>query len=611
MLTSQSLFLAIGTSACIRADSGGKSSQIVSAGRLLALALGIVIAPAFAAPPLAGPPPLDFVPGRLLIQQRAGLSDVEVDKILKPHGGKRVGKINGINVHVVQLPAQANSKAVAALLAKNKHFKFVEQDQILAPGGTTDDPSLASQWHLAKVGAQAAWDTSTGSEVIIAILDTGVDASHPDLFAQMVPGWNSYDNNGDSSDVHGHGTAVAGTAAASGNNAIGVASVAYGSKIMPVRISDPSGYGYFSTMASGLTWAADHGARVANISYENVASSSTVESAAQYLKSKGGLTVICAGNSGTLQTVASSGNLVVVSATNSSDARTSWSNYGAYVDIAAPGQSVLTTSRGGGYGQWSGTSFASPIVAGTAALMMAANPALPADQVQSLLYSTSVDLGTAGRDDYYGAGRVDAAQATLAAATTTAFDTQAPTVAISAPAGGKVAGLVAVDVAASDDVGVVSVDLVVNGSKYATDTTAPHGFSWDTTAIADGPATLIAYAYDAAGNYTGSQPVSVTVANGAAAADTVPPTVVFSAPANGATVSKVVRIEGVADDNLGVNGVTQSLFIDGELNTTVSGGTLSARWNTKKASAGNHLLTLTARDAAGNSASKSIIVVVR
>ncbi len=591
--------------------SHGAAARLLIGGRTMAFLLAVVAAPAVGAPPMAGPQQPAYAPGRLLIQQRAGLSDAEVDKALKPHGGKRVAKIKGINVHVVQLPTQANAAAVAAALAKNKHFKYVEQDRILAPAGTTNDPSLASQWHLAKIGAQGAWDTSTGSDVIIAILDTGVDGNHPDLAAQMIPGWNAYDSNGDSSDVHGHGTAVAGTAAAAGNNAIGIASVAYRSKLMPVRVSDPSGYAYFSTMASGLTWAADHGAKVANISFENVAGSSTIDSAAQYLKGKGGLTVVCAGNSGTLQTVAPTGNLMIVSATDSNDAITSWSNYGSYVNLAAPGQTILTTNRGGGYSQWWGTSFASPVVAGTVALMMAANPALLTSQVQSLLYSSSVDLGSAGKDIYYGSGRVDAARATQAAAAASAADTQAPTVAISAPTGGKVSGLVVVNVAANDDTGVARVDLVVNGTNFATDTTSPHGFSWDTTSIADGPATLIAYAYDAAGNHTGSQPVSVTVANAVATPDTTAPTVSFAAPANGAMVTRVVSIVGMASDNFGASGITQTLKIDGVVASTASGGSLSSNWNTKKAIAGTHTLTLTARDVAGNSSSTSITVVVK
>jgi thermitase len=113
---------------------------------------------AFAAPPAAANQ-TQYVPGHLLIQQRAGLSEAEVDKALKAHGGKRIGKIDRINLHLVQLPAQANTEAIAAALARNKHFKFVELDRIFAPAGTTNDPSLASQWHLAKIGAPTAWDS--------------------------------------------------------------------------------------------------------------------------------------------------------------------------------------------------------------------------------------------------------------------------------------------------------------------------------------------------------------------------------------------------------------------------------------------------------------------
>lgn len=575
-------------------------------GHFAVLVFGVAALPAFAAPPAAQQFP--FVPGRLLVQQRAGLSDKEVDSALRPHGGQRVAKIEGINVHVVQLPAQANTAAVAVALAENQHFKFVELDRILPLAGTTNDPSLASQWHLAKIGAPTAWDTTAGNDIIIAILDTGVDGSHPDLAAQMVAGWNAYDNNADASDVYGHGTAVAGTAAAAGNNAIGVASVAYLSRIMPIRVSDTAGYATGSAIASGLTWAADHGAKVANISFEGVPGNVTIDSAAQYLKGKGGLTVVAAGNGGANQNLISTGNMVVVSATDSNDLITSWSNYGSYINLAAPGTPILTTNRGGTYGQWWGTSFSSPIVAGTAALMMAANRALPGSQVQSLLYSTAVDLGSAGKDLYYGSGRVNAAAATQAATTATATDTQAPTVAISAPTGGTVSGLVAVNVVASDNVGVARVDLVVNGTTYATDTTSPYGFSWDTRQLADGAATLKAYAYDAVGNYTGAQAVSVTVSNTPTTPDTIAPTVAIASPRNGATVSGSVSITGTASDNLGASGITLSLSIDGKVTTTVIGGSLSSNWNTRRVAAGSHLLTLTARDAAGNTSNTTITV---
>src|SRR5439155_6843873 len=185
-----------------------------------------------------------------------------------------------------------------------------------------------SEWHLTTINAPTAWDTATGSGITIAILDTGVDGTHPDLAAHMVSGWNFYDNNSDTSDVYGHGTLVAGTAAAVVNNGVGVAGVAGNASIMPVRISDPTGYAYWSTVASGLTWAADHGARVANISY-SVAGSSTVISAANYFRSKGGVVAVSAGNTGALDSTSPTSSMLVVSATDSSNGVASFSTYGS------------------------------------------------------------------------------------------------------------------------------------------------------------------------------------------------------------------------------------------------------------------------------------------
>lgn len=594
--------------------SPGRVANARHAGQWLALALGLAPLAVTAAPPATQGQQKQFVPGRLLIQPRAGLSDAEIDKALRAHGGRRLAKIGAINVHVVELPAQANIDTAAAALARNAHFKFVERDRIFPPAATTNDPSLADQWHLTKIGAPTAWDTSTGNNLVIAILDSGVDGSHPDLVARMIGGWNAYDNNYQTADVTGHGTLVAGTAAATGNNAVGVASVAYAARIMPVRISDANGYAASSTIASGLTWAADNGARVANISF-GVAGYATVESAAQYFKGKGGLTMVAAGNDGALLNTYPSGNMVVVSATDINDQKTAWSNYGPFVSIAAPGENIVTTARGGGYASASGTSVSSPVVAGAAAVMMAANPALPNTQIESLLYSTSVDLGAAGRDDYYGAGRVNVGAAAQAAASSTATDTQSPTVSITAPqTGATVSGLVAVDVAASDNVGVARVDLVVNGSgTYATDSTTPYGFSWDTKSLPNGTATLKAYAYDAAGNYAGSQVVSVTVSNGSATGDTSPPSnVAFSSPVNGAKVSGNVAVKGSASDNMGTAGLTLALSIDGKAMATATGGSLSYTWNTRKLTSGSsHLLTLTATDAAGNASGASISVTIK
>lgn len=581
----------------------------------LAVVLGAALLPAqaFAADEA------QWVPGRLLVQPRAGLPEAEFEKIVKQHGGKQVGKIEGINVRIIQLPPQASEKAVEALLKRNKHLEFAERDMIVMPE-SSDDPYYSSAWHLPKINAPLAWNVTDGNGVTIAILDSGVDPAHPDLAAKLVPGYNFYDNNTNTVDVYGHGTKVAGAAAALTNNAVGVAGVAGASRIMPLRISSTTGGATYSNMARAVTWAADNGAKVANISYQSVSGSSTVHSAAQYMKGKGGLTVVAAGNTGVEQTFTPSDTLISVSATSSSDALASWSSYGSYVDVAAPGTGIWTTVNGGGYGAVNGTSFASPVTAGVVALMMAANASLGPADIEKLLFSTALDLGSAGVDKQYGHGRIDAAAAVQAATATVSRDTSAPSVSFASPTNGStVSGIVAVDVTASDNLGVARVELLVNGAKFATDTTAPFGFSWDSTTVADGGVTLTAQAYDAAGNFA-SRAVNVTVANAVAtpdpeptldsgektSADTIAPTPTISNPGEGSKVDGNVNVQGSAQDDVGVQ--KMRLFINGELVSSVNGGSLSYRWNTRKLASGNHTLVLEAEDAAGNRGSRSVSV---
>ncbi|TDP71558.1 MHFG family PEP-CTERM protein [Roseateles toxinivorans] len=562
-------------------------------------------------PPGAGPAQDSFAKGRILVMTRAGLSEKELARILGPHGGKgrRLGRSD---IFIVDLPAQASETAVSTLLAKHPQLKFAELDRRIAPALVTNDPYLGSQWHLSKIGAAAAWDGSQGNGTTIAVLDTGVDGTHPDLTARMVAGWNFYDNNADASDPVGHGTAVAGAAAASSNNAVGVAGVAGLARIMPVRISDPSGYAYWSTVAQGLTWAADQGAKVANISFNGVASSLAVQNAAQYMKNKGGLVVVAAGNNGIDENLTPTSTMIVVSATGQNDLRTSWSSYGGFVTLAAPGQDIWTTTKGGGYQAWWGTSLASPVVAGVVAQMLSAKPTLSNLQQEGLLYASATDLGTAGRDPYYGHGRVNAAAAVQASlAASPPADTQAPSASITSPSGGAtVSAWVAVNASATDNVGVARVELRVNGSTVATDSSAPYGFSWDSTTVPNGMVNLVAQAFDAAGNSAGSATIAVNVANGVAiVADVTPPVLNLSNPTNGAKLSgNTVSVTVNATDNSGAAGISQTLYIDGAQVASGSGGSLSYNWNIRKAAAGAHTIKAVAKDAASNTATQSISV---
>ncbi|GAB4252820.1 S8 family serine peptidase [Deferrisoma sp.] len=561
----------------------------------------------FLAPPsLAGPQPRP-VPGRILVQAKAGAPDAAVQAAVQAHGGRVKAKIRGIRAHVVEVPPQAQ-EAVLQALRHNPHVSFAEPDMAVPPEGVPDDPRYPSQWHLPAVGAPPAWDTSRGEDVVIAVLDTGVDGGHPDLAGRMVPGWNFYDQNADTSDVHGHGTWVAGTAAATLGNALGVAGLAGRASVMPVRIAGPDGWAYWSTVAQGITWAADHGARVANVSYNGVAGSSTVQSAARYLRGKGGLVVVAAGNSGGREAYADSPDLLAVSATTASDARASFSSYGAYVDLAAPGTSILTTARGGGYQTVQGTSFASPLVAAAAALLWSVNPALAPSDVETILFQTAADLGDPGWDEWYGHGRLDAAAAVELALSADPVDTQAPWVSIASPTGGTVAGTVEVAVEAGDNVGVTRVDLRVNGQLLASDETGSYRFAWDTAAEPEGTATLVAEAWDAAGNRAASQPVTVTVDNQPDPPDTTPPSVTLLQPADGTTVGRKVSIEARASDDRSVR--LLEVRVDGHVLCATNLTTLTCNWNTRKASPGPHAIEARALDPAGNEGLASVTVLV-
>ena len=578
--------------------------------RVSNLSLTAAIAAAICAAPVYSAPPT-HKEGHILVQPRAGLPSAEFDSILQRKGGKAVGRLRALNIHVVEVPAQAE-EAVARALAKNPHIKFAEKDMLV---GATEiypsDPDYSSAWHLPKIEAPLAWEFATAEGITIAILDSGVETSHPDLADQIVTGWNSINRNSiDIDDINGHGTKAAGIAAATTDNAIGVSAIGWGASIMPVRITNRSdAYAYYSDIASGLTWASDNGADIANISY-NVTSSSSVTSAAQYMRNSGGVVLVAAGNDGSDPGWSDNPSIISVSATTSSDSKASWSNFGDYIDIAAPGSGIKTTARGGGYSSVSGTSFSSPTAAGLTALIMAANPGLTPDEVESVLES-SADDPVSGSDwhAYYGYGRINAAAAVAMAMDLdgTPVDSTSPAVDILSPTtDSMVYGLVPVEVDASDDTGVTEVMLYAGNTLVGTDDTVPYQFTWDSSPSIGTYETLVAYGYDAAGNEGVSEQVTVLVDSLNLPTDETPPTVSIGNPTNGSTVSRTVRINVSAADDRALD--TVSLYIDGNLKASSSSGALSYDWNTRKENSGNHSIEAIARDAAGNSSNNSISV---
>lgn len=493
---------------------GGGSTLGMVLKFLLALALVLCIALPSQTHAQAGRSTAHFATGHILVKPRNAVNDADFGALIGRHGGRDYGSLRATRMHIVTVEAGQEESAIQAL-ALAPEVEYAELDRLVEPETTTaNDPNYGNAWHLATLGAPTAWDVAKGSGVTVAILDSGIDGTHPDLVGNLVAGWNLVDNNSNTSDVYGHGTEVAGVVGALSNNGIGVTSIAWQTQLMPVRVAQTSGSAYISTIASGITWAADHGARIANASFATLTGSPSIQSAANYMRSKGGLVVVSAGNSGTLDTTTDSTAVISVSATTSSDALASWSSYGSYIDVAAPGSGIWTTKMGGGYAPVSGTSFSSPVTAGVLALMMSANPTLSNNDLETLLKNSAVDLGTPGYDQYYGHGRIDAAAAVDAATKFgVTIDTESPTASINAPTGGTVSSTIVVTAGADDNVGVARVELYAGTTLLGTSTTAPYTFTWDTTSTANGDTSLQVHAYDEAGNRGSSASVTVTVSN--------------------------------------------------------------------------------------------------
>lgn len=452
------------------------------------------------------------VPGRVLVKSADDADELSVQGSLRAAGAREIGRVPQIGVRVLQVPVQAEARVIAAL-SNNPNFDFAEPDYIASVVLTPNDPYYAGyEWHLPKVSAPTAWDTTTGSaSVTVAVVDSGVQATHPDLSGRVLAGYDFVNNDSDPSDDNGHGTAVAGVAAARGNDGIGVAGAAWNVSILPVKVMNSSGSGAYSAIANGITYAADRGAKVINLSLGGTSSSSTLQNAVSYAWNKGCLVVAAAGNNGSSTTVypAAYPNVVAVSATTSSDTLASFSSYGSFVDLSAPGENITTSWLNGGYITISGTSFSSPLTAGVAALAFSRNPALSNAQVAALLTSNTDDLGAAGFDIYFGSGRLNAAKVVAAAPL---VDTTAPVTAVTNPKNGSsISGLrsVGVSVASSDNIGVTKAELYINGTLVASSSSGNFNYTWNTSKLARGTYQLQSRSYDAAGNIASSAIVSV------------------------------------------------------------------------------------------------------
>jgi thermitase len=356
-------------------------------------------------------------PGHLIVHHRKGMNPTAAEQTLAVFGARVLDRLPELEISLIQVP-EGREDAMAEALRRSGQFEDVEPDYLAEPGGTPNDPNYSSEWHLARIQAPGAWSLSTGlTSTIIAVVDSGVDSTHPDLQGKIVPGWSFISKNSDTHDVLGHGTAVAGTAAAATNNSLGVAGVAWNCKIMPLVVLNSSNYATYYDIASAITYAANHKVRIINVSIAGTSASSTLQNAVNYAWNLGSVVFAAAANnsSSSPRYPAACVHAIGVTATNKDDTFCSFSNYGSWIFLSAPGNSILTTSRGGGYQYWWGTSLATPVAAGVAALVLSRNPRLTATGLRTLLQHTSNDLGTGGFDTRFGWGRVNAYRAVSAA----------------------------------------------------------------------------------------------------------------------------------------------------------------------------------------------------
>ncbi|MBP1156314.1 MULTISPECIES: S8 family peptidase [unclassified Paenibacillus] len=288
-------------------------------------------------------------------------------------------------------------------------------DSVITPN---DSLYRRYQWNLPQIETEAGWNITKGSQdVIVAVVDTGVDIKHPDLSNQLVSGYNVVNPESDPMDDVGHGTHVAGVVGALVNNNLGVAGMSWYNRIMPVKVLDQSGAGSTYAVAQGIIWATDHGAKVINMSLGNYADAEFLHDAIRYAFDRDVILIAASGNDNTERPgyPAAYPEVFAVAAVDSQKSKASFSNYGDYIDVAAPGVSIASTYPQNQYAALSGTSMASPHVTALAALIRSANPELKNTEVMQLMRDTAMDLGDAGKDKYFGYGLIDVVAALKAA----------------------------------------------------------------------------------------------------------------------------------------------------------------------------------------------------
>ena len=372
------------------------------------------------------PDGVPYVAGELLVTYKADVSKEEADAVAQDAGARTEEKFPAAETRLLAIPDIKNEQTQTArvqdlerekqLIEEKPVVETVDYNYLVKPNSAPNDPGFANQYGLQKIQAPKAWDYSRGAGTKVAVVDTGVDDSHPDLRGKIAAQKDFVDDDPIAEDDStGHGTHVAGIAAAKTNNRIGVAGACPNCKLLVAKIVGPDGTGTVADEISGIMWAADNGAKVINLSLGHQGEVAAEESAVEYAWNKGAVVVGAAGNGAPNERSypAAYTRAIAVSATNRNDQRAGFSNYGDWVDVAAPGVRIFSTAPKEyvpkGYSYKSGTSMSAPYVSGLAALISAQG--YPVARVRNRIEATATDLGPRGEDPFFGHGRIDAYKA--------------------------------------------------------------------------------------------------------------------------------------------------------------------------------------------------------
>ncbi len=590
------------------------------------------------------PPRGPFKADEILVKFDGTTSAFQRNSLIAGRGAARLRRFARTDIEHLRLPRGMSVEAALAAFRALPGVEYAQPNYTrrMIQSAPPNDPFWldGSLWGLEKIQAQQAWTSFTAGDgsVVIANIDTGVDYTHPDLDANMwrnpaeIPG-NGLDDDGngyvddvfgidtanvdsDPMDDQGHGTHTAGTAAAAGNNGIGVTGVTWNSKILSCKFLDWTGYGTDAGAIECFEYILAMRQRGVNIRVSSNSwggprgtepPSPALMAAIDAAGAAGILNVFGAGNDGTNNDAEpfdpasyEIASIISVASSGPTDRRSFFSNYGATsVDIAAPGQDILSTYPGHTYEWLSGTSMATPVVAGAAALLATMDPTLSPGDIKSLLMD-NVDHLSRWNGVVVSGGRLNVFKAAEAVGTLT--PNTPPTVAMTAPMDGQsfrepVSIVLSADAADTDGT-IASVGFYANGAPIGFDSSSPYSITWPM--VPPGTYTLTSIATDNRGASTTSAPVHVVVA------PNPPPAVTITSPADGTmyTSPATIAIEASADDS---DGVQQVVFhVNG---TPVFTDTASPYTFTWTAPLGDYTLTAVATDLLGATATSSAVQV--